>query len=259
MLQRRTSWLRRLSRSSPLLTQQPSLRYQDKKGGVVVMISEGNGTRCHTQRAVATSLPANLSLKPNTTKHWHRGLSTASSLASPCLFYVSFLWRFASAPHFSLVYSSLRRLCLTLSRHCGTSGSLFFVFRAPSELLGDSWAHVGCMSAHTLLGLSASLLCNKSSCGWHEASSDSIAALDLRLLSSDTARRRRTRRRRGRWREARLLLHSCSCGQGWYCFAEEHRAGFRISPRGGTAQREIIFKAHHCAENKPAKNRVWLN
>lgn len=32
----------------------------------MVMISEGNGTGCHTQRAVATSLPANLSLEPNT-------------------------------------------------------------------------------------------------------------------------------------------------------------------------------------------------
>lgn len=47
-----------------------------------------------------------------------------------------------------------------------------------------------------LLGLCASLLCNKSSCGWHGASPDSIAVPDLRLLSSDRVEWRRGWRRR---------------------------------------------------------------
>lgn len=58
-----------------------------------MMISEGNSTRCHTQRTVATSLPANLSLKPNTgTEAFLLPLAWLLGVCLTCRFSVALLW-----------------------------------------------------------------------------------------------------------------------------------------------------------------------
>lgn len=89
---------------------------------------DSRGERCHTQRTVATSLPDNLSLKPNTgTEAFLPPLAWLPGVCFTCHSSVALL--------FILVTSA--SLCPVA---VGTSGValLFFIFRASPEPLGDS-------------------------------------------------------------------------------------------------------------------------
>lgn len=139
-------------------------------------------------------------------------------------------------PHDVSLCSSLAHAvscCLTLDHDYGSS-SLCLVLH-----LNLCCSQLVCGFTN-LLGLCASLLCNKSSCGWHGASPDSIAVPDLRLLSSDRVEWRRGWRRR-----------SAATAQLQTDMADGREQDFKFH----TTERHNV---HFCWKNKVVKYR-WTD